>query len=334
MTERRGAEAPVQNMQKNDLEKLNAHAEAGEPISQELALAVLESKPEQMSEIFVAAEKMRKKHFPRRMVLCAIVNGKCGNCSEDCSFCAQSCRSEARIETYPLLAPDEFLAARRTAAKHEIAFFSIVTSGKALTDRELDRICETIHFDQQPGPDWCCSFGCLSKEQLAKLKEAGFVRYHHNLETAESFFEEVCTTHAYADRIQTIRDAKAVGLDVCSGGIFGIGESKAQRVELALALAAEKVDSIPLNFLVPIEGTPLAGTEPMRPLDILLSIAMFRLTNPMSEVRIAGGREHLRDLQTLIPAAGGNGLMIGDLLTVSGGQVERDLQWLKDLGCF
>lgn len=321
-------------MYRNDLQKLNLYAEMGEPIPQDLALAVLDSKPDQMTGVFHAAEKMRQKHFPRQMVLCAIINGKCGNCSEDCSFCAQSCKSKASIETYPLREPEEFIAARHSATGYGVSFFSIVTSGKALQDSELDQICETIREDQQLGPDWCCSFGCLSKEQLGKLKAAGFVRYHHNLETAESFFAEVCTTHTYADRVRTIRDAKAVGLDVCAGGIFGIGESKAQRVELALALANEKVDSIPLNFLVPIEETPLARVKPMQPLDILLVIAMFRLTNPMSEIRIAGGREHLRDLQTLIPSAGGNGLMIGDLLTVSGGQIERDIQWLKDLGYF
>ena len=319
-------------MQKIDLQQLHTQATAGKPISQELALAVLDSEPDQLTEIFAAADTMRQQHFPRRIVLCAIVNGKSGNCSEDCSFCAQSCRSKALIETYLLRDSEAFLAARQTAATHGVSFFSIVTSGKALTDRELDSLCQTIRSSEQVGPDWCCSFGCLSKEQLSKLKAAGFVRYHHNLETAESFFGEVCTTHSYADRVQTIRDAKAVGLDVCAGGIFGIGESKAQRVELALALAAEQVDSIPLNFLVPIEGTPLAGTDPMEPLDILRTIAMFRLTNPMSEVRIAGGREHLRDLQPLIPSAGANGLMIGDLLTVSGGQIERDLQWIKDLG--
>ena len=319
-------------MQKNELQQLHDKATAGEPISRDLALAVLESEPEQLAEIFAAAETMRQKYFPRRMVLCAIVNGKSGNCSEDCSFCAQSCRSKALIETYLLRKPGEFLSARQAAAEHGVSFFSIVTSGKALTDSDLDTICQMASASDPSGPDWCCSLGCLSKEQLTKLKTAGFVRYHHNLETAESFFSEVCTTHSYADRIRTIRDAKAVGLDVCSGGIFGIGESKAQRVELALALAAEKVDSIPLNFLVPIEGTPLAGTQPMQPLDILRTIAMVRLTNPTSEVRVAGGREHLRDLQTLIPSAGANGLMIGDLLTVSGGQVKRDLQWIEDLG--
>ena len=320
-------------MQDDQRQELQTQAAVGEPISGELALAILESGPDRLAEIFAAAEAMRQKHFPRRMVLCAIVNGKCGNCSEDCSFCAQSCRSTATIETYPLRASDEFLAARRTAAGHGVSFFSIVTSGRALSDYDLDRICEMVRSAEQENPSWCCSLGCLSKEQLAKLKAAGFTRYHHNLETAESFFPEVCTTHTYADRVRTIRDAKAAGLDVCAGGIFGIGESKTQRVELALALAEEQVDSIPLNFLVPIDGTPLAGTEPMTPLDILLTIAMFRLTNPTSEVRIAGGREHLRDLQTLIPLAGGNGLMIGNLLTVRGGQVERDLLWLEDLGC-
>lgn len=321
-------------MNEIQLQQLHAHAASGEPIPRELALAVLDGEPDQMIEIFAATEKMRQRHFPRQMVLCAIVNGKCGNCSEDCSFCAQSCRSKAPIEIYPLRTPDEFLDARRTAATHGVSFFSIVTSGKALSNREIDALCEMVHAAPQTDPRWCCSLGCLTKDQLARLKAAGFARYHHNLETAESFFTHVCTTHHYADRIRTLRDAKAVGMNVCSGGIFGIGESKAQRVELALALAAEQVDSIPLNFLVAIEGTPLAGTEPMRPIDILLTIALFRLTNPTSEIRIAGGREHLRDLQTLIPAAGGNGLMIGDLLTVSGSQVERDLQWLGDMGCF
>ena len=172
----------------------------------------------------------------------------------------------------------------------------------------------------------------LSREQLRRLKDAGLVRYHHNLEAAESFFPSVCTTHTYADRVETVRAARDVGLKVCSGGIFGIGESRGQRVELAEALAGESVDSIPLNFLIPVKGTPLADAEVLTPLEILKTIAMFRLIAPRAEVRICGGRAHLGSLQPLLFLAGAIGMMIGDLLTVEGGPIDADIQMPADLG--
>jgi len=218
-----------------------------------------------------------------------------------------------------------------TAAELPVTHFGVVTSGCALSDDGVERVCSAVRQHKHPRVSWCGSLGCLDYDQLCALKASGLKRFHHNLETAQSFFPQICTTHSWEMRLETVRMAKKAGLEVCCGGIFGLGESIAQRVEFALTLAREAIDSIPLNFLIPIPGTRLEKMEIMKPLDILRTVSMFRLTNPRAEVKVCAGRVHLGDLQSMIFHAGANSMMIGRLLTVAGRNVEQDLQMLRDL---
>jgi biotin synthase len=325
-------------MDRQDKNKMWAAVHSGTAIDEHTAVSILGAGHGELSEILHAAHTVTSRSFGREVSLCSIANVRSGNCSEDCRFCAQSSYYEvASAQIYPLMSNEEMKDCSRKASAAPIEFFSYVTSGRALGPKSLSKLCETVHElekeeSKNPGMAHCASLGCLSYEDLCRLKESGMVRYHHNLETSRSYFPEVCTTHSFDERIRTIRDAKKAGLEVCSGGLLGLGESPAQRVELAMELAEHDVDSIPLNFLIPIAGTPLEHMQPMKPLEILLAIAMFRLTNPHAEVRMAAGRPSLRNLQAFIFPAGCNGLMVGDFLTVHGQGIQDDIQMLEDLG--
>jgi biotin synthase len=275
---------------------------------------------------------MRHRYFKNRIHLCSIVNAKSGACAEDCAFCAQSVGHKTEIQVYGLYPGDRIVKSMEDAARYPVDHFGIVTSGAALGADGVARICDTIKRKKQPGVAWCASLGAVGEEAFRALKKAGLKRFHHNLETSRSFFPRICSSHTFDSRLKTLRKVRKAGLEVCSGGILGMGESLEQRVEFAAILAKEHVDSIPLNFLVPIAGTPLAERKPMRALDILKTIAMFRMTNPRAEIKVCAGRLHLRDLQSMIFLAGATGMMIGDLLTVAGQDVARDVQMLDDLG--
>lgn len=306
---------------------------SGEAIDGQTAISILGCTHGELAEILHAAQTVTMKGFGSEVSLCSIANVRSGNCSEDCSFCAQSSHfTGTPAPTYPLMSVEEIKDCAEQAGQSPVEFFSYVTSGRALGAKSLTHVCEAVSDMPDKTFNHCASLGCLDFESLKKLRASGVVRYHHNLESSESYFPNVCTTHSYSERIRTVRDAKKVGLQVCCGGLLGLGESPEQRVELARAIAAEEVDSIPLNFLVPIPGTPLEGVKPLQPLEILLTIAMFRLTNPLAEVRMAAGRAALRSLQSFIFHAGCNGLMVGDFLTVSGQGIGNDLQMLEDLG--
>ncbi len=307
-------------------------AQEGEPVSAQTALAILHCPSGDIPEILSAATVVRHRYFGNRISLCSILNAKSGACGEDCAFCAQSSFHRTHAEVLGLLTKDAIIEAYLVAKKMPIAHFGVVTSGRALKSDDINHICEAIKSGPDSDVAWCASLGCLTKDQLKGLKRAGLKRLHHNLETAESFYPTICSTHAYAQRVATVRAAKELGMEICCGGILGMGESLEQRVELALALAKERVNSIPLNFLIPIEGTPLEKQEPMKPLDIIRSIAMFRMVNPQAEIQVCAGRLHLRNLQSMIFFAGASGMMIGPLLTVDGQNLEDDLQMLKDLG--
>lgn len=321
-------------MNREIIYELNYAVEHGRAVSAETAMAILQSSDEELPEIFKAAYEMNRRTFGNRAILCSIVSAKSGHCSENCAFCAQSSRSIDQGVVYPLYNSEKILDFRKQITDYPVAFFSIVTSGRAATRSEVDAICECIEQTRgdETGPRWCASLGCLDRDSLKRLYDAGVVRYHHNLEACERFFPEICTSHTFADRVGTIRAAKEVGMVVCSGGIFGVGETLEDRVDLIMTLAREGVDSLPLNFLVPIEGSPLGKVQPLRPLEILRIIAMTRMTNPTAEVRVCGGRAHLRSLAPMIYQAGACGMMVGDLLTVKGGDLDDDLQMVEDLG--
>lgn len=314
------------------LSSLRQHADDDTPIDKELALAVLSLPGEELPSLLAVTHALRRRHFGDKVRLCSIVNARSGLCGEDCSFCAQSRHyPDAPREIYAMLTQEQLVDAYQEGATRPIEFFSIVTSGGALPASDLETCIRTMR-ETTDGPGWCASLGCLDEDDLRRLKEAGMVRYHHNLETGRRFYSQVCTTHDYERRLETVRAAKRAGLAVCSGGIFGLGETHEDRVELAMTLAEEQVDSIALNFLIPIPGTPLEDREPMAPVDILKTVAMFRLTNPRVDVRLCGGRAHLRRMQSMLFWAGCNGMMIGDLLTTAGESVDDDLAMLRDLG--
>ena len=320
-------------MNAHTLETVDSAVADNSPISSETALALLESGPADLPSIIERAWRVRHRHHGSSVHLCAILNAKSGSCSEDCAFCAQSAHNDIpAAQTYPLHEGDQIADAYQDASQSmPIGHFGIVTSGETLESKELDRVTEVIDSHRGEGAAWCASLGCLERTDFDKLKQAGLKRFHHNLETAESFFPQVCTTHSYADRLRTLHDARAAGLEVCSGGILGMGESLEQRVELALTLQQEQVDSIPLNFLVPVKGARMENIAPLRPLEILRCVAMFRLTNPTAEIKVCAGRGHLRDLQSMIFYAGATGMMVGNLLTIAGRDVQQDLQMVKDL---
>lgn len=290
-------------------------------------------------EAFIAllarATAARQALVGNQVSACSIINARCGNCPEDCAFCAQSRRSRANIETWPLVDEATMVRAAAAASQDGAQRFGIVTSGKAVAaDRDLAVIAGAIRRIATTLPIRpCASLGTLDREALARLRDAGLTRYHHNLEAASSFFPQICTTKNYADKLRTVAAAKAVGLEVCCGGIFGLGESRAQRVELLAAIRDLEPDSVPLNFLVPIPGTPLEHQADLTPRECLRLIAVARLMMPGCSIRLCGGREpQLRDRQSWIFAAGADSLMIGGYLVTGGRPVASDRQMVADAG--
>jgi biotin synthase len=316
-------------------ERIEADSLSGKGIRAEDALTVLGLPQSEIWRLLTVSEAVRRRFKGDRIRLCSIVNAKSGLCSEDCAFCSQSSRSDASIEKYPLMEEEEIVTAAREAKQRGAREFSIVTSGLSMhSRRELDRVGKAIaRIGTEVGIETCVSLGALSAENISFLVSRGLRSVHHNLETARGFFPSICTTHDYEEDVRAVREAKAAGAWVCCGGIFGIGESAADRVELAMTLRELDVDSIPVNFLNPIEGTPLDGKSELTPHCCLKIIVMMRLCHPSREIIVCGGREvNLRDLQGLIFAAGATGMMIGNYLTTSGRPAEEDLRMIEDLG--
>ena len=304
-------------------------------ISTQEALDLIGCKGPELYDLFSRAGTARYRRSGSRVSNCAVINAKSGGCPEDCAFCAQSVHSRARIERHPIVTSDQIIEAAQRAVEHRAGRFGIVTSGKALTDPgDIAVIASAVRtISRELSIEPCVSLGIVSAEVLSQLRDAGLTRYHHNLETAESFFGQVCTTRRYTESADTVLAAKSAGLSTCSGGIFGLGESRAQRVELLDALRGLDADSVPLNFLHPIPGTRLSGLQELTPLDCIKLIAIARLMMPDKEIRVCGGREYnLRDLQSWIFLAGADGIMIGGYLTTSGRSVADDLRMIADAG--
>ena len=282
--------------------------------------------------IIVGADLLRDTYLGRSIHLCTICNGKSGRCTEDCAFCSQSTISKPNSPVYPLLPKDELKRGALDAENTPINRYSIVTSGKRLSRDEVMQVAEAISELDQNSLDYCVSLGTLDQLDFEILKDAGTSRYHHNLETSRSHFNEICSTHNYDERVETIRSAKKEGLSVCSGGIFGIRETDEQVLELALTLKELDVDAIPINFLIPIKGTPLERSNNLTPLRCLKIIALFRYVLPKKEIIICGGRENnLRHLHPMVFYAGASGIMTGNYLTTKGRSLEDDLEMLEEL---
>ncbi len=318
-------------MKKNEIEELQSAATEGTAVSEEIALAILSSAAEEIPQILASTNALRLRYFGTKVHLCSIVNAKSGSCEQDCAFCAQSVHHQTETETYSMISSPQIKEAFSNATQLPIDHFGVVTSGGTLDDEGVGEVAEALQSEKSDSVHWCVSLGLLSTDQLLALKKSGLKRFHHNLETAESFFPTICSTHSYDERLEMVRRVKEAGLEICSGGILGLGETLEQRVELAATLQKEHIDSIPLNFLVPVCGTPMEQKGVMNPLDIIRCIAMFRMMNPEAELKVCAGRLHLRDLQSQIFYAGATGMMIGPLLTVAGRDVDEDLQMLKDL---
>lgn len=315
--------------------RARSQAMSGEGIGAEDAVAVLALPDAALWRLLDVSEAVRRHFRGDGIRLCSIVNAKSGSCSEDCSFCAQSRRSTADIPKHPLLSGEEIFRAAAEAKARGAREFSIVTSGLSLRSREeLVRVGDAVErIGKELGLETCVSLGTMPAPDVKYLLSRGLRSVHHNLETSRSFFPNVCTTHDYEEDLAAVRAAKAAGAWVCCGGIFGLGESLDDRVELALTLRELGVDSIPVNFLNPVPGTPAEGRRELTPIACLRIIAMLRLTNPAREIIVCGGREvNLRGLQSLMFAAGATGTMAGNYLTTAGRPPQEDLQMVRDLG--
>ena len=301
-------------------------------IDKEYALELSRAAGLDIFKLFYLANLTRVKYRGNKVDLCSIVNAKSGACPEDCSFCAQSVHSRTDVKAYPLITEEKILEAAVSAKKFGAKRFCVVTSGRKVSGKEIENICSFVSNIKNLGLLPCATLGMLSLSELEMLKEAGIHRYHHNLETSEAFFKEICTTHTFREKIKVIEAAKSLSLSVCSGGIFGIGESWEDRIDMAFALKELKVNSVPINFITPVYGTPLGDTELLNPMEALKIISIYRLILPESEIRICGGRPNtLRDLNSYIFMAGADGLLIGNYLTTSGRYPEDDLQMIKDM---
>jgi len=298
------------------------------------AKKLLEVDKNELVYLMAVSNHVRYHFCGNRIELCTLLNAKSGNCSEDCNFCAQSAHFQGECVTYPLLDLEEIVRRAYDVASKGKRRFCIITSGKSLTQKELNRITKAVkRIRQETSLSVDCSLGMLSEEQALMLKEAGINRYNHNLETAPTFFRKICTTHSFSDRMKTIEHLKNNGISICSGGIIGLGEAPAQWIELIFILRELEVDCIPINILNPRPGTPLQNMVPPTPLEVIKLIAITRLIVPNVELKLAGGREvNLRDFQASAFLAGITGMIVGGYLTTSGRSEEEDLQMIKDLG--
>ncbi len=289
-----------------------------------------------ISELLVWANRIREQFKGNKVHLCSIVNVKSGGCPEDCRFCAQSAAYETSSPRYGLVDQDTVLAAAKEAAANGVAALGLVAAWRGLDEGPmLDQVCRSLEEIKRGGQVRAdASLGMIKSQKVAdRLAQSGLECYNHNLETSPRFFPQVCTTHTYEDRVQTLKHLKQAGIKICSGGIFGMGETPDDRCDLAFALKRLGAHVVPLNFLSPIPGTPFAHCAPLAPLEILKSVACFRFILPKQEITVAGGRVvNLRDLQSLIFLAGASALMVGNYLTTPNQPVEKDLQMLKDLG--
>lgn len=283
--------------------------------------------------LYEAADRLRKELHGDHFDLCSIINARSGKCSENCKFCAQSSRYQTEIETYDIVSYEEV---RRQGLENEslgVVRYSLVTAGREVSGEDIELFAAMYgQLGHESELYFCASMGFLTREKAERLVEAGVRRYHCNLETCRSFFPSICTSHTWEDKVETIKIARAAGMDICSGGIIGLGESFEQRLELAFELRELEVLSIPLNILTPVPGTPLGKLSTLSLGEVLTCIAMFRFINPQAVVRLAGGRAQLGDDQYRCFQAGANGAIVGNYLTTTGNSIVEDLQMIESLG--
>ena len=305
----------------------------GKQITRDEALQVLSVPEEELLEMISACYRVRRHYHGQKVKLNMLINAKSGLCAEDCSYCSQSIVSKAGVDRYPLQSREVLLEGARQALEAKAHTYCMVISGRSPSEYELEAVVVATREIKKKFPlRICCCLGLLNDGEVKRLRDAGVDRVNHNLNTSEDNYGEICSTHTYQDRTETLQAVKRGGISSCSGGIVGMGESDEQIVDLAFSLHELDIDSIPINFLIPIPGTPLAGIEYLTPQKCLAILCLFRLVNPSKEIRIAGGREfHLRSLQPLGLYVA-DSIFIGDYLTTRGEVPEADLQMLRDAG--
>ncbi len=305
----------------------------GRMVTREEALSILQSDDDDLMSLISASYRIRQCYFGKTVQLYFLMNAKSGLCPEDCNYCSQSKLSDAPVPKYTILSRDKLLDGARIAAERQSKTYCIVISGRAPNEREIKAI-ETIvpEIKHQFGLNICACLGLLNEDQAMRLKACGVDKVNHNLNTSREYYSEICTTHTFDDRVETLKNVRKAGLALCSGGIIGMGEKHQDIVNMAFSLRELEVESIPLNFLHAVDGTPLERKEYLNPRDCLRALCMFRFVNPSSELRIAGGRErHLRSLQPLGLYIA-NSVFVGDYLTTQGQAPSEDYQMIEDLG--
>lgn len=286
-----------------------------------------------LDELCESADRIRRHFCGDSFDICTIINGKSGSCSENCKFCAQSAHNHTCAAQYPLLSADEIVAQAKVNHEQGVLRYSIVTSGKRLSDGEVDLMCDVVRrIRAEVGILVCVSFGLLDERRFRKLKEAGVTRVHNNLETSRRNFANVCTTHSFDDKVQAIRAAQAAGLSVCSGGIMGLGETVEDRIDMALCLRELGIRSVPVNMLNPIPGTPFEKNRRLTEEDMRRIVAVYRFILPDASIRLAGGRGLLADKGKGCFESGANAAISGDMLTTAGITTGTDMELLKELG--
>jgi biotin synthase len=318
---------------RKEIRKVGEKVLEGGNIGMKDVLPLLGAKGPDILDLAAVANRVREEFNGNKVDLCSLLNVKSGRCSEDCAFCAQSGHYKTEAPVYPLMDSDRIVEEAREAQKKGTGRFCLIASGRELNDREFETILSALdRIRKETALDLDCSLGTLSADRAEALNKVGVTRYNHNLETAESHFSKICTTHSFQDRVQTVAVLKDRGFSICCGGIIGLGESPQQRLELAFSLRQLGIDCIPFNILNPRPGTPLEDSGSVPPMEIIKTIALFRLILPKGTIKIAGGREaNLRDLQSLALLAGANGLILGNYLTTPGRSAEDDLAMIRDL---
>ncbi len=319
---------------RKEIQRIGDQVLEGKSVNMGDLLPLLGAKGPDILDLAATANRVREVFNGNEIDLCSLLNAKSGRCSEDCAFCAQSGHYKTEALVYPLVDMNRMVEEAKEAQKRGTGRFCLITSGRQPNDREFETILKALaQIRRETTLDLDCSLGTLSAERAESLKKVGVTRYNHNLETAETHFPKICSTHSFQDRVRTVEVLKEQGFSICCGGIIGLGESPQQRLELAFSLRQLGIDCIPFNILNPRPGTPLERSEPIAPLEIIKTISLFRLVLPKGTIKIAGGREaNLRDLQSLALLSGANGFIVGNYLTTPGRSAEDDFKMVEDAG--
>ena len=287
-----------------------------------------------LEELSNGADRIRQELCGEQMDLCSIINGRGGSCSENCKFCAQSAYHQTDCDVYDFLPVERFVEGCIDSDRKGVNRYSIVTAGRSLEGKDLEIAVDSYRAMHESCPEMilCASHGLMAEKDLKRLADAGVSMYHANIETSERYFPEICTTHSFEDKLEEIRRARAAGHSICSGGILGMGESWEDRIDMALTLADHSVESIPLNFLIPVRGTPLENQRKLSPEEIIRIVAIFRYLNPAAYIRIAAGRNYFQDGGAILFRSGANAALTGDMLTTVGNNTFQDRKMMTDLG--